>query len=67
MTLIDTSDSQGVERITKNGVVANGVEYEVDCIIYATGFEVGTAYTRRAGYEVHGQGGKTLSDHWATA
>ncbi len=65
VTLVDTSDSQGVERITKTGVVAGGVEYEVDCIIYATGFEVGTAYTRRAGYEIHGQGGQKLSEHWA--
>ncbi len=64
VTLVDTSDNQGVERITKNGVVANGVEYEVDCIIYATGFEVGTAYTRRAGYEVHGQNGQKLSEYW---
>ncbi|MEE8244932.1 MAG: NAD(P)/FAD-dependent oxidoreductase [Pseudomonadales bacterium] len=64
VTLVDTSDSQGVERITKNGIVANGVKYEVDCIIYATGFEVGTAYTRRAGYEVHGQNGQKLSEYW---
>ncbi len=65
VTLIDTSDTQGVERITKNGVVANGVEYEVDCIIYATGFEVGTSYTRRAGYEIHGQDGVKLSEYWS--
>ena len=65
VTLIDTSDSQGVERITPTGVVANGVEYPVDCIIYATGFEVGTVYTRRAGYEITGIGGKKLSDYWA--
>ena len=63
--LIDTSDNQGVERITKNAVVAGGVEYEVDCIIFATGFEVGTAWTRRAGYDLVGIGGKTLSDYWA--
>src|SRR5579871_4007238 len=63
--LIDTSETQGVERITKNGVVANGVEYPVDCIIFATGFEVGTAWTRRAGYEVIGLDGKTLTDYWA--
>ena len=55
--LVDTSDSQGVERITKTGVVANGVEYEVDCIIFATGFEVGTAWTRRAGYDMIGRDG----------
>jgi cyclohexanone monooxygenase len=65
VTLIDTSETQGVERITKNGVVAGGVENEVDCIIYATGFEVGTAYTRRAGYEITGQNGVRLSDYWA--
>jgi cyclohexanone monooxygenase len=63
--LIDTSATQGVERITPTGVVANGVEYPVDCIIFATGFEVGTAWTRRAGFEVVGMGGNTLTDHWA--
>jgi cyclohexanone monooxygenase len=66
VTLIDTSDTQGVERITKNGVVANGVEYPVDCIIFATGFEVGTAWTRRAGYDITGKDGARLSDYWAT-
>ena len=48
------------ERITEKGIVANGVEYELDCIVYATGFEVGTSYTRRAGYELYGRGGLTL-------
>ena len=41
-------------------MVANGREYEVDCLIFATGFEVGTSYTRRAGYEIVGRGGVTL-------
>ena len=64
VTLVDT-DGRGVERITKNGVVANGIEYEVDCIIFATGFEVGTEYTRRAGYDVVGREGETLTDKWS--
>jgi len=63
VTLVDT-DGKGVERITERGVVANGQEYEVDCIIYASGFEVGTPLERRAGYEVYGKGGLTLSDKW---
>ena len=46
--------------------MVDGVEYEVDCIIYSTGFEVGTAYTRRAGYDVQGNDGKLLSEHWET-
>ena len=62
--LIDT-DGRGVEQITANGVVANGVEYPLDCIIFATGFEVGTAYTRRAGYDPAGRGGALLGDKWA--
>ncbi len=65
--LVDT-DGRGVARLTETGVVVDGVdgerEYEVDCLIYATGFEVGTAYTRRAGYDVTGAAGQTLSDHW---
>ncbi len=63
VTLVDT-DGKGVERITEKGIVANGKEYELDCLIYGTGFEVGTSYTRRAGYEVHGRGGQTLTDKW---
>ena len=61
--LIDT-DGKGVERITPTGVVVAGKEYDVDCIIYASGFEVGTDFTRRAGFEVTGRQGRTLSDHW---
>lgn len=63
--LVDT-DGKGVECITERGVVAAGREYEVDCIIYASGFEVGTEYSRRAGYDITGRGGTKLSEHWAS-
>ena len=62
--LIDT-DGKGVERITETGVVVAGVEYPVDCIIYASGFEVGTEYTRRTGFDLTGVGGLKLSEAWA--
>jgi cyclohexanone monooxygenase len=62
--LVDT-DGKGVERITENGVVVNEVEYELDCIIYASGFEVGTEFTRRAGYDPVGRDGVRLSEYWA--
>jgi len=64
VTLVDT-DGKGVERITPKGIVANGKEYEIVCLIYATGFEVGTEYARRAGYEIEGKGGITLTQKWA--
>ena len=61
--LIDTGGS-GVDRVTERGVVVNGQEIELDCLIFATGFEVGTSYTRRAGYEIIGRDGVALSDYW---
>ncbi|HVM52237.1 MAG TPA: monooxygenase, partial [Acidimicrobiales bacterium] len=64
VTLVDT-DGQGVQQLTEHGVVVDGVEYEVDCLIFATGFEVGTTYTRRAGYDIVGRGGMTLSEKWS--
>ena len=64
VTLVDT-DGRGIDRITSGGIVANGQEYELDCIVFATGFEVGTDYSRRAGYDVVGRDGQTLSAKWA--
>ncbi|MEI8392691.1 MAG: NAD(P)/FAD-dependent oxidoreductase [Actinomycetes bacterium] len=61
--LIDT-DGLGVDCVTEKGVVVKGVEYEIDCLIYATGFEVGTNFSRRAGYEIYGINGKSLTEHW---
>jgi cyclohexanone monooxygenase len=63
VTLVDTQ-GKGVERVTEKGVVVDGALYELDCLIFATGFEVGTDYTRRAGYEIVGRGGVTLTGKW---
>jgi cyclohexanone monooxygenase len=62
--LIDT-DGKGIDEIAELGIVANGELVELDCIIFATGFEVGTDYTRRSGYDLIGKGGVKLSDKWA--
>jgi cyclohexanone monooxygenase len=64
VTLVDTG-GRGVERITARGVVVDGAEYELDCLIFATGFEVGTAYTRRAGFDIVGRDGVTLGEKWS--
>jgi len=65
VTLVDVSEARGVERITARGVVANGHEYEVDCIIYASGFEISADFRRRLGIEINGRNGLSLFDHWA--
>ncbi len=64
VTLVDTGGI-GVERITEEGVVANGQEFELDCLIFGTGFEVGTDYTRRSGYELYGREGVSLTENWS--
>jgi len=64
VTLIDTSQTCGVERITSNGIVAGSTEYEVDCIIFSTGFEQSGPYERRIGTEILGRDGVSLFDHW---
>ena len=61
--LVDTR-GRGIDSVTENAVVFEGQRYEVDCLIFATGFEVGTGYTRRAGYDVVGRDGITLSEKW---
>ncbi|MBP2454778.1 flavin-containing monooxygenase [Mycolicibacterium lutetiense] len=63
--LIDT-EGKGVERITESGVVVNGKQYDVDVIVYATGFEfLGGKHIDRLGYDPVGRDGRLLSDHWA--
>ncbi|WAC54039.1 flavin-containing monooxygenase [Gordonia sp. SL306] len=62
--LVDT-DGRGLNRLTRDGVVVDDVEYKVDALIFATGFEVATNYTRRAGFDITGRGGTRLSDKWA--
>jgi cyclohexanone monooxygenase len=61
--LVDTA-GKGVERITENAVIVDGQAYEIDCLIYATGFEVGTSYVRRSGYELFGREGLSLTEKW---
>jgi cyclohexanone monooxygenase len=66
VTLVDVSDTKGVERITEKGIIAHGVEHEVDCIIFASGFEITTDLDRRLGIQPFaGRDGMSLYDLWA--
>ena len=64
VTLVDCP--AGFERITEQGPVVDGQQYEVDCIVYGTGFEAElTPLFRRAGHDIVGRGGVTLAEKWA--
>ncbi|WP_216909465.1 flavin-containing monooxygenase [Nocardia noduli] len=66
VTLVDVSKSKGVERITAKGIIADGVEHEVDVIIFASGFEITTDLDRRLGIAPFtGRDGLSLYEHWA--
>ena len=64
--LIDVSDTQGLEAMTEKGFIAKGVEYEIDAIVFASGFEVTSDLKRRWGIDqVVGRNGVSIYDYWA--
>jgi cation diffusion facilitator CzcD-associated flavoprotein CzcO len=65
VTVVDCAS--GIDRVTERGIVIDGHEYELDCIIYATGFEPEiTPLPRRVGHNVIGRGGLGLAEKWSS-
>jgi cation diffusion facilitator CzcD-associated flavoprotein CzcO len=62
--LVDT-DGKGVQEINANGVVVDGVEYPLDCLVFASGFETNTDYDSRVGFDPVGRDGVSLSESWS--
>ncbi|MFF8032868.1 MULTISPECIES: flavin-containing monooxygenase [unclassified Streptomyces] len=60
VTLVDTADTHGIERVTARGVVVGGTAYELDCLVFATGFSVGVSGVHSGRLPVHGRGGTQL-------
>ena len=54
--------TDGIEKITPAGIVAGGVEYPFDVIVYATGFR---ANEYMWPMDVRGKGGVSVGDLWA--
>ncbi|MSO88000.1 MAG: NAD(P)/FAD-dependent oxidoreductase [Acidimicrobiia bacterium] len=63
VTLVDCP--AGIDRISEGGPVVNGETYDVDLLIYGTGFEAElTPLFRRAGHDIIGRGGVSLAEKW---
>ncbi len=62
VSLVDVSG--GIDCLTRDAVVVAGQEYKLDCLIFCTGFELGTTWAHQAGYDVIGTGGQKLSQKW---
>jgi len=57
-------NTSGVREVREHSVVDNeGVEHEVDAIIFGTGFHVTDAFDN---IDIIGEGGRNLSKEWAT-
>ncbi|MEV7106640.1 flavin-containing monooxygenase [Streptomyces atroolivaceus] len=65
VSLVDTADTHGIERITEQGAVVGDDTYELDCLIFATGFSVGVSGIFSGTLPVHGRGGTQLLHAWA--
>ncbi|MEQ8839571.1 MAG: NAD(P)/FAD-dependent oxidoreductase [Acidimicrobiales bacterium] len=62
--LVDT-DGLGVREIGPGGPVVDGVDYDLDLLIFASGFEVTTGLVRRLGFDPVGRNGITLGERWS--
>ncbi|WP_033340547.1 flavin-containing monooxygenase [Catenuloplanes japonicus] len=65
VTLVDTADTGGVTAMTETSIVAGDRSYDVDCVVFATGFEVGVSGVVSGLLPVHGRGGAQLLHTWA--
>jgi cyclohexanone monooxygenase len=65
VTLIDVAETRGLERLTEKGFIHNGKEYEIDCLILASGYEVTSDLERRWGIDrIEGRDGLSIYDYW---
>ena len=61
VTLVDLSETP-LRAITTNGIQTSIGHYDLDVLIYATGFDAMTGALLKA--NIHGRDGKQLSDKW---
>ncbi|MFJ4166882.1 flavin-containing monooxygenase [Microbacterium sp. NPDC089698] len=65
VTLVDTADFGGITAMTETGIVVGETEYDVDCVIFATGFDTGVSGVVSGTLPVFGVSGIQLLDTWS--
>jgi cation diffusion facilitator CzcD-associated flavoprotein CzcO len=61
--LVDT-DGRGVREMSPAGPIVDGVEYPLDLLVFASGFEITTGLVDRLGFDPVGRDGLRLSERW---
>lgn len=64
VTLVDVSGDNRIDQVARDGLVVAGRLVELDCIIFATGFRIGTSIVDRCGFDIVGVSGEKLSEKW---
>ena len=65
VTLVDTADHGGITRMTEDAIVVGDTTYPVDCVVFATGFEVGVSGVLSGALPVRGRNGQDLLATWS--
>ena len=63
VSLIDT-EGKNLDRITETSLEFRGQSFDIDCIIYASGFEAAAPSNRSGGFSLTGKYGTTIEDYW---
>lgn len=62
VTLVDVSQD-AIDGMTPTGIrTVGGAEYDVDVLIFATGFDASTGSFKHL--DIRGRGGRTIAEHW---
>ncbi|KAI9008712.1 cyclohexanone monooxygenase [Hyaloraphidium curvatum] len=64
--LVDVADDKGIEGVTEKGIIGPGGKlYEVDCIIWSTGFDIfGLGVEIKNTFSIYGRGGVTRAQKY---
>jgi len=64
VTLVDVSGEKRISEFDEGGLITGAGRFALDCLIFATGFRIGTGIADRCAFDVVGTNGRRLSEKW---